>query len=135
MISNYPISKSIQAGFSLMELMITIAIIGVLSAVAIPAYNGYIEVSRHGVALSNAESLAGFARTYYYEYDTHPVGVYVPGGADTLRTELDWNPQGDNAQFKYAIVACDGFTKTQCVYVTATSMSDINITQTVTISP
>ena len=31
-----------QAGFSLVELMITIAIISILSAIAIPLYNGYI---------------------------------------------------------------------------------------------
>ena len=73
--------KKVQQGFTLIELMIVVAIIGILAAVAIPAYQDYTIRAK----LTEAMSVAAQAKTAVSEY-------YISQGsmpADNAQAGLD----------------------------------------------
>lgn len=56
-------------GFTLVELMIVVGIIGVLASVAIPSFRNYQLSSKRAEAFANLSSLATAQKAYYAEYN------------------------------------------------------------------
>lgn len=99
-----------QSGFSLVELMIVVAIVGVLAAIAIPSYFGIQKKGKRVEYKTNLEVLRLLEEKYRAEN-----GAYVEGlnTADLMTLLPEFRP-GDPAElmYDYTVVYDAGDTQT-----------------------
>jgi prepilin-type N-terminal cleavage/methylation domain-containing protein len=71
-------SRKRSSGFTLVELMIVVAIIGILAAVAIPAFSKYIKRSKTAEAAGHLNKMWAGSVSYYSTDHTDATGAMVP---------------------------------------------------------
>ena len=81
------------AGFTLLELMVAVAIIALIAALALPAYDGYIRTSREGALVANVGTMEVFQEDYRLR-----TGAYLQTAADTdaIAESIGWSPKADD---------------------------------------
>lgn len=92
--------RKVAAGFTLVEVMVVIAILAIIAAIAIPIYSHYIKDAKIGRAESNLVLLSTLMERYYQNNNAYPAS----NPALTPNAIPGWNPGNDpNPLFTYAI--------------------------------
>jgi type IV pilus assembly protein PilE len=99
--------KSTQkmSGFTLVELLITVAIVGILASIAIPSYNGYVAKSKRTELKSVLLEAGQWMERHYsenYRYDQNTAGTAI---ANIFPAGLTQTPREGAAAYTIAVSA------------------------------
>lgn len=118
-------------GFTLIEIMVTVAIVGILAAIAFPAYTSYVARARRADARTQLVHAAQFMQKFYASndrFDEDRAGNSVLDAANGMPANLKKSPTDGTAlyQLNSAIAAAGNYTATVTVNAYTLTMAPIS---------
>jgi type IV pilus assembly protein PilA len=92
-----------QQGFTLVELLIVVAIIGVLSSIAVPTYKNYVKKSEAAAGYATARALLTNIDMHIQEQGSFPTALSQAGGSADMNNlgQLDFDDSAETVTFEF----------------------------------
>jgi len=103
------------SGFSLIELMIVVVIVGILLAISLPAYQGYVLRSHRADGHASLVDIAARQERFVAQNNTYTTEISANTGLGLTRTT------SRDGYFDMTVAACAGGTIATCYLITATA--------------
>ena len=123
------VNTNFKNGFTLIEMLITLAILGIVAAIAIPSYNGYITTAKMSEAQNNLAAIRLAQEEYFLENNNYFLGADYQT-LESASNGLWRRTKGSSttALFDYAVVASGGWTATATGNVAGSSVFGKTVT-------
>ncbi|MFT7687835.1 MAG: prepilin-type N-terminal cleavage/methylation domain-containing protein [Candidatus Azotimanducaceae bacterium] len=103
-------SSKKQKGITLIELMVAVAIVGILAAIAFPQYTDYVDTSRRAVMIENMQSMRLFEEEARLSGGSYIAGTYKStlnpatiADADNLKLTIGWEARTSSDEITYVV--------------------------------
>ncbi|MBA4111283.1 MAG: pilus assembly protein PilE [Leptothrix sp. (in: Bacteria)] len=111
---NWSVSRRLVRGFTLIELMIVVAIVGILSAVAYPAYTDYIRRGNLTEAFTTLSSMQVKMEQFYQDNRSY-VGTNTPCVSSSIKY-FNYTCEGTASTFTFTATGVAGTTTSGDAY-------------------
>jgi type IV pilus assembly protein PilE len=116
------VGSSRSRGFTLIELMIVVAVIAILAAIAYPSYEQHVRKTYRADAQADLMELASFMERFYTENNTYDLTVTTPN--TTL--PFSQTPHSGGARYNLTLATAAGPPPTFTLTATAQSLGGQN---------
>lgn len=95
-------------GFSLLELVVVVAVIVAITAIAVPAYRGHVATARDSALVNAMTTMSVFQEDVKLRTGAYGSGRYDAAGGDTSLTDaIGWRPSAANGNVFVVTAAGD----------------------------
>ena len=93
-----------QSGFTLLEMIVAVAVLAIISVIGLQVYSGYISNANDAVLAQNIDGIRPFQEDTKLRTGSYAAGIYnKAGGVTTLTANVGWAPSEQNTPIVYEV--------------------------------